>query len=191
MENERFKELLEQRRVAVVHFSHHADMGSGVSFPNDLSHTILNYVAEARSCCAIYPQHKMNLPGSIGVLFAVEYPHVLTVCRTDSGSSDFGGKEGSMGECPTEETILESLCVPDGEYNEWRVRGAKPIGIFVTNTHGILAKKESTFAFGGEQTTVIASASISIHAIQAAFPSLPIFTMEASGLKVVCKPISV
>jgi hypothetical protein len=35
-----------------------------------------------------------------------------------------------MGVSPEENAILESLQAPSGMYNEWRILGAKPIGIF-------------------------------------------------------------
>ncbi len=186
-----FKQLLDQHAVAVVHFSHHAVMGHKVEFPQDLNHALDNYETETRSCCAVFPGHRMNLPGSVGVLFELKYSHVLSVCRIDSGSSDFGGVEGSMGEAPTEQAILDSLAVSDGSYNEWRIRGAKPTGIFVENPRIILVKKAFTLDSGIEQITDIGCKSISLAGVFAAFPELPVYTMGGHKLEELLRPTSV
>lgn len=178
-----FKQLLDQHSVAVVHFSHHAVMGLRVEFPLDLIHALDNYETETRSCCAVFPCHRMDLPGSVGVLFEPKLSQVLSVCRFDSGSSNFGGLEGSMGEAPTEQTILDSLDVPDGSYNEWRIRGAKPTGIFVANPRNILAKKVLTWHTGIEQVTDIGCQKISLADVFAAFPKLPVYTMRGHKLE--------
>ena len=177
-----FSRFLIDQRIAIVHFSHFAVMNHAVEFPVDLHHAIDNYQAETRSCCAIWPRHQMPLPGSVGVIFEPSLAHVLSVLPIDAGSSDVSGSEYSGGSPPSEEAILESFNVPFFRYNEWRVRGAKPIGIFVDNPHNIQVKKKELFSVCGETTEQIVCKEIPFSAVVDAFPTLPIYTIGPDGL---------
>lgn len=181
MDEAQFKQLLARKNIAVVHFSHYAVMNHRVSFPHDLIHAIKNYKFETRSCCAVFPDHGMHLPGSVGVIFNPKLSHLRSVCESDSGSSDIGEEEGSLGEEPTEDSILRSLCVIDGDYNEWRIHGASPIGIFVADPNNIQAKLELNC--GEEQITDIVPVPICLAQVFEAFPSLQVFTMGVQGLE--------
>ena len=132
-----FDKLINEKRLAIVHFSYNAKMNDRFTyvFPHDLVHAISAFEDETRSCCAVYPGYNMDLPGSVGVIFSPKHSHILSVSSADSGSSVYEGKEGSMGYEPDEDAILESLKVPIGMYNEWRIQGANPIGVFVANPH--------------------------------------------------------
>jgi hypothetical protein len=182
MDDTQFELLMDGWRIVVVHFSCYGIMSQSVTFPNDLNHAISNYETETRSCCAIYPGHNMNLPGSVGVIFRPSYSQVLSVCSADSGSSDYAGHEGSMGVYPEEEAILSSLQVPSGMYNEWRIRGAESIGIFVSNPQAIDVKQRVTFAHGIGSFTEIGCVRISLQAVRDAFPGLLVYTMGDEGL---------
>lgn len=183
MDDASFELLLRGRQVTVVHFSCYGLMGHRVTFPADLIHALSTIKQETRSCCAIYPNHAMDLPGSVGVIFRPKYSQVLSVCSIDSGSSECQGKEGSMGSTPDEATILESLRVPRGMYNEWRILGAASVGIFVSNPEHILVKQELTLAVGLERFTEIGCAVISLKAVKDCFPGLPVYTMGDDGLE--------
>jgi hypothetical protein len=124
----------------------------------------------------------MDLPGSVGVIFRPKYAQVLSVCSADSGSSDYAGQEGSLGVSPEEEAILESLQVPSEMYNEWRILGAEPIGIFVANPQAIEVKQEVTLALGKERFTEIGCVPISLQEVKEAFPNLLVYTMGDDGL---------
>jgi hypothetical protein len=182
MDETKFNKLLDDRGVVIVHFSHFAVMRHAVEFPIDLQHAIQNYQSETRSCCALWPGHKMELPGSVGVIFKPTFTQILSVLPDDSGSSDFEGSENSGGHAPSEETIADSLNVPFGRYNEWRIRGAEPIGIFVANPDNISAKKKSRISLDGELIEEIGSPNISLFDVTNAFPSLTIYTMGANRL---------
>ncbi|WP_347990133.1 hypothetical protein [Methylomonas sp. AM2-LC] len=182
MDESKFQKLLTERGVVIVHFSHFAVMGHYVEFPDDLEHAIAFYQSETRSCCAFWPRHNMNLPGSVGVIFRPRFEQVLSVRADDSGSSDFGGAENSGGHAPSEQTILESLNVTAGRYNEWRVRGAEPVGIFVANTNDIYAKRKTQLSHNGETFEEIGYTNIAISSVFEAFPEMPIFTMRAGEL---------
>lgn len=124
----------------------------------------------------------MDLPGSVGVLFSPKHSQVLSVCSADSGSSDYAGEEGSMGSTPDEDAINESLNVPSGIYNEWRIRGARPVGIFICDSQCMEVKQEMVFTVGGNQFADIICTSISLQAVKEAFPAMPVYTMGAEGL---------
>ena len=125
----------------------------------------------------------MALPGSVGVIFKPTLDQVVSVLADDSGSSDFGGTEMSAGQSPTNETILASLQVPAGRYNEWRVRGAEPIGIFVADVSNICAKKNVQLHLNGESIDEIGCTSITLQSIFDAFPDYPVYTLQPSGLR--------
>jgi hypothetical protein len=177
-----FQDLLEQHNAVIVHFSHHAVMNHSVEFPDDLLHAMAHYHEETRSCCAICPGHSMELPGSVGLIFRPTLDQVLSVLSDDSGSSNISGVEWSAGEPPTIEAILASLQVPRGRYNEWRIRGAKPDGIFVANVSNIGAKKKTRLRCGDDFIEPIACTNITLRSVFDAFPALPICTLKASGL---------
>lgn len=183
MKESDFQELIDRRGIVVVHFSHLAVMSHKIVFPRDLQHAITHYESENRSCCALWPGHRMQLPGCVGVIFRPTFEQVLSVLADDSGSSDFGATEQSAGEIPSERTILESLKVPPGRYNEWRVRGAAPSGIFVANPASILAKQEVELDCGVEKIKEINSVPIKLSQVSAAFPELQLFTMKIRGLE--------
>jgi len=182
MEESKFQELMTKKSLAIVHFSHFAKMAHAVEFPCDLHHAINSFQSEARSCCAIWPGHRMNLPGSVGVIFEPKFEQVCSVLQDDSGSSDYGRKERSGGVNPSQKTILESLNVVDGRYNEWRVLGAKPIGIFVANTVDICVKKKVTLSCNGEAFEDFPCTSITLKEVFDKFPGMEIFTMGSGGL---------
>lgn len=182
MEDLDFQKLLLERNIVIVHFSHFAVMGHSVEFPDDLLYAISHHKDETRSCCAIWPGHNMDLPGSVGVIFKPTIDQVVSVLADDSGSSDFGGTESSAGEFPTSETLLASLQVPAGRYNEWRIRSAEPIGIFVEDIHNICAKKKVQLHFNGESIDEIVCTNITLQSVLEAFPGRPVYTLHSSGL---------
>lgn len=124
----------------------------------------------------------MSLPGSVGLIFRPKHSQVLSVCSADSGSLDYAGHEGSLGSSPEEDAILESLQVPSGMYNECRILGAEPIGVFVSNPQAIEVKQKVTLVLGMERFTEIGCARISLQAVKEAFTNLLVYTMGDNGL---------
>lgn len=180
-----FQKLLTEGRIVLVHFSHFAVMGHSVEFPEDLKHAIASYESEVRSCCALWPDHCMDLPGSVGIIFHPRFEHVVSVCCDDSGSSNVSGSEVSGGHLPSKEAILDSLNVPVGEYNEWRIFGASPVGVFVADPGNILAKKKIKLE-RCDTDELIAAVCLSLYDVAEAFPGMPIYTMSRDGLVVLC-----
>jgi hypothetical protein len=183
-----FQEFILQHRVAVVHFSHHARMNHDVQFPSDLNHALETWQSETRSCCALWPGHAMNLPGSVGVIYRPSSSNVLSVLNTDSGSSYYNGQEGSFGDEPSEDSLTRSLNeVPSHHYNEWRLLGAPPMGIFVADTSQILVKKWVTPRVPegltlDEIEPILVCCQIRLDVVMAAFSHYDIYTLGEQGL---------
>lgn len=186
-----FQEFILQHRVAVVHFSHHARMNHNVPFPVDLHHALQTWRSETRSCCALWPGHAMDLPGSVGVIYKPSLSNVISVQNTDSGSSDHHGQEGSLGEAPSADSLTRSLNeVHLQDYNEWRLLGAPPIGIFVADTSRILVKKWVTPSIPDELALAeieptLACAPLRLDGVVAAFSNYDIYTLDEQGLVLV------
>ena len=192
MDEEQFQDFIAKRRVVVVHFSHLAVMKHEVPFPEDLHHALNNWRTERRSCCALWPGHGMNLPGTVGVIFRPELSNVLSVLASDSGASDESGEESSLGQLPSETTLTESLEVPPGSYNEWRLTSAKPLGIFVTNIDHILVKQLLKVDVPEEAAKLMDEnqlgwESLEFSMVEKAFTDQDIYTMGDEGIEFVCK----
>lgn len=172
---------LNERQALVVHLSHHANMRAGGEFPSDLQQAIQNRTAWPLSCVVIWPNHGMDLPGSVGVIFHPRIENILSVSNSDSGSSvALDGTDVSAGLGLTWDTLKWSLNVM-GAYNEWRIQGATPIGIFVSDPGLIQAKRKQVFSAGSHQFEDIALSSIALDEVFEAFPDLPIYTMGPMG----------
>jgi hypothetical protein len=139
----------------------------------------------------------MGLPGSVGVIYRPSLSNVISVRRTDSGSLDYNGQEGSLGEVPSADSLTRSLNeVHSGDYNEWRLLGAPPIGIFVADTTRIFVKKWATPRKPQEQALVeidpvLACAPLILDVVVASFSNYDIYTLGEQGLVLVRRGDSV
>jgi hypothetical protein len=182
LNNNYFQKALSDRCAVVVHFSHHAKMGHEISFPDDLNHAI-KAVQEIRSCCVLWPGHSLNLPGSVGVIFSPRVEHVLSVCSSDSGSYESSdGEDFSAGVPLSESSLRETFNVPSGSYNEWRIRGAPLLGIFVADQHRIIVKQPTTLKINDEQINDIYCTQIDLEMVFESFPSRKVYTLGTDGL---------
>jgi hypothetical protein len=189
MTEDEFSLLVDKEAIAVVHFSHFADMGRKLTFPDDMRQAISNTNIWALSCCALTPGRRMQLPGEVGILLCPKLSHVLSVSSGDAGASTLpDGSELSGGQPPSREAVLTSLNPGLQSYNEWRVRGAEVVGIFVSRVDHVAVKKRLSFdgPLGPEQT--IASECVPLGVVFDAFPSLPVYVMGASGLTRLTRP---
>lgn len=181
---------LERQKAVVVHFSHHANMRENGVFPDDLQNAIKNKDVWSLSCSVLWPGHKMQPCGSVGVMFRPTMDSVLSVYNSDSGS--FLGPDGTdiSGGLPLNADTFESTFQVVGEYNEWRVKGAEVIGIFVHDINQIEAKgwDEIPGLPDGELLCEIAVKCIDLANVFDAFPPLPVFTMSSTGLVLVPRP---
>ena len=179
-----------KRNVAVVHFSHHAIMNHKVPFPDDLNHALQTWDSETRSCCAVWPYHTMNLPGSVGLLYKPSLSNVISVLPDDSGSSDHGGNERSFGVTPSLTSLPASLAVPPNSYNEWRILGAEPVGIFVLDANNIGVKQRQPIPIPEELEDTMCDhelgcSSVDIEFIYSQFPQFDVYTLGSTGLEII------
>lgn len=184
-----FARLVDEEAIAVVHFSHVADMGRDLIFPDDMRRAISNTNVWTLSCCALTPGRRMQLPGEVGILLRPKLSHLLSVSNGDAGASTLpDGSELSGGQPPTREAVLRSLDPGLRPYNEWRVRGAEVVGIFVSRVDHVAVKKRLNFdgPFGPVQT--ISSESVPLGVVFDAFPAFPVYEMGASGLAQLVHP---
>jgi hypothetical protein len=191
MTEDEFVRLLDEQAIAVVHFSHFADMRKGLVFPGDMLAAIANKDAWALSCCALTPGRRMQLPGDVGILLRPKLVNVLSVSSGDAGASTLpDGSELSGGDPPTREAVLASLDPGFQAYNEWRVRGAEVVGIFVANPGLVLAKKRHDFDGPLGPESAIGSEPISLTTVFDAFPGLPLYAMGADRIAELPRPAS-
>jgi len=139
----------------------------------------------------------MHLPGSVGVIYRPNLSNVISVLSTDSGSSNHDGQEGSLGDAPSEDSLTRSLNeVHSHDYNEWRLLGAPPIGIFVADTSHIFVKKWVTPSVPKELTLaeidpVLYCCPIRLDDVVAEFSNYDIYTLGEQGLVLVRRGDSV
>lgn len=175
---------LAQRKALIVHFSHLSNMREGGAFPDDLKAAITNKDRWALSCSVVWPGHQMDLVGEVGVILKpTSVDQVLSVSNTDSGAwqSD-SGEDLSGGIAPTPQSLADSFNVGRNDYNEWRVKGAEAVGIFVVRAKDVCAKAKRTIGVGGPcESEIIGPSLFSIAEVRAAFPSLPLITMTDGG----------
>lgn len=173
---------LSARDALVVHFSHHATMREGVFFPQDL-HDAIQYRDDwPLSCCVVWPNHQMELPGSVGVIFSPSVSDVLSVLNTDSGSSiGVGGKDNSDGIPLSRQSLSASFNVL-GHYNEWRVRGAEVYGVYVSDVDSIAVRKEVRLDVGARRETFVSAEEVAIDEVVEAFPDCNIYTISDRGI---------
>lgn len=183
MTHEELLAKLAARQALIVHFSAHAVMREGLDFPTDLQQVLAEKELWPLSCSVLTPGHNMDVTGSVGVILRPRrVSDVLRVHHDDAGAYDDAGTNQSLGAALSDASFDASIdgTVP-GAYNEWRVRGAEPVGIFVLDPANILVRQKFSVdgPYGWEDT--IAAGAISLDAVRAAFPSQPIWTMRPAG----------
>jgi len=180
---EELKEELRRRQALIVHFSHHAAMRDNLDFPADLLQVLGGVTDWALSCSVLTPGHSMIPVGSVGVVLEPQTAgDVLRVHHSDAGAYSDGTDDYSDGEPLSVEGLDRSLTrVRQDDYNEWRVRGARPVGIFVLNPFSICVRRRVTFdgPFGPEET--LAAQPATLADIRTIFADWPVWTMTPSG----------
>jgi hypothetical protein len=184
MTDTELSEAIKQRRAAIVHFSHHAEMRPGRVFPDDLIDAITNSRHWALSCHVLWPGHSMDLVGSIGVMLEItSASQVISVNNRDSGSWRLpGGSDQSLG-VPLSRQSFEATFNLAGAYNEWRVQGAIVKGIYVVGDCDIYVKRTLIAGEGVHRTKTIGLISIAQSEVKSIFPDLSVYTMGSDGLQ--------
>ncbi len=177
-------DYLATKGAAVVHLSHHAVMDpTRPIFPEDMQRAIAKNDEFNLSCVVVWPGHGMPLPGSVGVIFKPTCANVVSAAASDSGSTTLpDGTDGSLGLPLTHETLAATFNVWLWNYNEWRVRGAEVVGIFVADPLNIEVKKKVVLTLDGHEFTEVAATSIELDEVLSTFPHQSIFTMGPAGL---------
>ncbi|WP_253515343.1 hypothetical protein [Methylorubrum extorquens] len=186
MGHEELLAKLEARQALIVHFSHRAAMRGDLVYPTDLHQVLAEREAWALSCSVLTPGHSMDVVGSVGVVLEPRTAEdVLRVHHDDAGAFEVGMESLSMGKALSDASFDESIdLVVPGSYNEWRVRGAAPKGLFVVNPAVIMVRQEISFEGPDGPMTTIGEVPISLDAVRATFPGWPIWTMTSAGPQV-------
>ncbi len=185
MNLENLIESLEERKALIVHMSHHSNMREGGVFPDDLNNAIQNKDIWPLSCVVVWPNHTLfDLPGSVGVIFEpISVDNVISVFHCDSGSwADEHGDDNSAG-VPLSFDSFNTTFVGNVPYNEWRVKGAKVVGIFVYNPNMIFVKKYQDILCDGVPVfNDITIVKILLNEVIEEFNGFPVYTMGNNGL---------
>lgn len=184
MTDQDLSDYLAAKGAAVVHLSHHAIMDpTRPIFPEDMRRAIDKRAEFNLSCVVVWPGHGMSLPGSVGVIFKPTCSNVVSAAASDSGSTTLpDGSDASLGLPLSPDTLAATFDVWIGNYNEWRVRGAEVVGIFVADPSNIVVKKEVVLNAGGREFNDVGATSIAMGEVFAAFPHHSIFTMGPESL---------
>jgi len=174
------------RKAIIVHFSHLSNMRKDGVFPDDLQNAISKKNCWPLSCCVLWPGHRMERPGEVGVIFRPTcITQILSVSKTDSGSSQLAcGEEISGGVPLTNQGFQETFKVADKDYNEWRVKGAEVFGIFLIRENVIQAKARQKI--GNEDSGFyddISPKCWSSGEVRRHFPKQKLFTMDTTCLR--------
>lgn len=184
MTDQDLSDYLVAKGAAVVHLSHHAVMDlMRPVFPEDLHRAIAKGDEFNLSCVVVWPGHSMPLPGSVGVIFKPTCANVVSAANSDSGSTMLpDGSDGSAGFPLSPQTLASTFDVWIGDYNEWRVRGAEVVGIFVADPLNINVKKKAVQHVDGQEFKFVGIATITLDEVFSAFLHHSIFTMGSTGL---------
>lgn len=175
---------LNDHNAMIVHLSHYAKMREGGVLPTHLRNAIANKALWSLSCVVLWPGHAMSLPGSIGVIFRPRsVANIVSVSGDDLGSTQLAdGVELSGGNPLSADTFKQTFQVPEGRYNEWRIKDADVVGIFVASEHSLSAKKNCPiYADGVLLFNDIVEVDIPLQEVFDTFPDLPIYTMTEEG----------
>lgn len=185
---------LETRQALIVHCSRlgKGDVSpDGLFFPEDLRKAIqLCSVDGAElSCSVIWPDHIKTF-GTIGIVLKPRTTRSITsICKSVAGShvDPISRKRKGFGKPFSKQTVVDTF-VDATEYNEWVVRDADTIGIFIHPREplkvGIIvrgAEMEGYVPSMGDFTTTV-PVDISISNVAAKFPNLPIYSFQESSL---------
>ena len=115
---------------------------------------------------------------------------MLSTLNEDSGSygpdDQPDQSDQSDGVTLTRESLFETFNVKEGAYNEWRIKGAKFIGIFIDDIDFICAKKEVKYTIMGESYKTLSEEKMSPDEVFNFFPDWKIYTFDVNSNLVVC-----
>lgn len=165
-------------------------MDNASLFPDDLKNAIK--ICELGqgdlSCSLIWPAHIKTF-GAVGIILEPSsIDSITSISPKDSGTSvcSNGMRKGD-GVPFSAEAVMDTFA-NSTDYNEWTVKNAKTIGIFVNHHEPLeVARRVSAKDIPGYDPTmahlfdnpeIIGTVMISISEIQTDFPSLPIYQYQ-------------
>ncbi|MEW9275047.1 hypothetical protein [Gluconobacter oxydans] len=156
-------------------------------FPEDM--TTAKKLFEAgtqRLCCSVvWPAH----PDAWGDIGLVLKPHdvasIVDVCPIDAGTPSDSSMGSGLGKPFCEQSVSETFKQPSGTHNEWGIRGAEIIGIFIkpncdkprVATLHKLSDLPGYDASMGDQS-IVAERGVQLSEIEDNFPGLPLYTFH-------------
>lgn len=163
----------------------------GLLFPEDMRRAIEIGASPARElCCSVvWPQHTEAF-GAIGIILKPRSTaSIASICSTDGGTSydPATGKREGMGLPFSAQRVLETFANATS-YNEWNVRYAETIGIFVHPTEPPeVAQRVRLSDLPGydpamQDEEVVSAVAINGAQIRAALPGLPIYSFSGTGI---------
>lgn len=191
------KELVE-RKALIVHCSRPGKGDEGIDalmFPQDLQKAIdLCANGSAELCCSvIWPEHTETF-GAVGIILKPRSTgSIASICTTDGGTSidRATGKRVGWGKPFSREMVIETFTMATS-YNEWNVRDADVIGIFVHPTQKWevpqIVPLDQVPGFHPEMSVlaadipIVGSVVIDQSVIAHAFPALRIFSFDGSAI---------
>ncbi len=180
---------LQVHKALIVHCSRTGkgdEAIGGLFYPSDLRNAILICAAGSELCCSVVWPNHLETFGPVGIVLKPRSTASITsIYDHDSGSSidPKTGKRVSMGAPFSNQAVLGTFANAIS-YNEWNVKDAGTIGIFVHPTQRWDVARRCNLtelpnydpAMG--DGTVIGAVTITLADVVADFPKLPIYSFH-------------
>lgn len=188
MTKDELLELLRARKALIVHCSRpgKADEGpGGLLFPDDLKNAIEICANQGKelSCSLIWPTHTHTF-GAIGIILNPRSTaSIVSISPDDAGTAydPVTGRRTGAG-TPFSRHAVEETFVKASDYNEWTVRDADTVGIFVNLAESLVVAKVVPFTeipgFDPSMPDlgpIVGQVQVKLAEIIAAFPGLPVY----------------
>jgi hypothetical protein len=188
MNNAELLAELQTRKALIVHCSRTGkgdEEPGGLFYPDDLRYAIAICTAGKELCCSVvWPDH-LETFGPVGIILKPRSTASITsICNQDSGSGidPKTSKRVGVGAPFSKQAVLGTFDNAT-DYNEWDVRDADTVGIFVHPKQQWDVARLCKFsdipgydpAMGDGE--VIGAVTISLADLVADFPNLPIYSI--------------
>lgn len=178
---------LQKRKAFIVHCSRTGkgnEAVDGLFYPEDLQTAKTMCAAGNELSCSIIWPHHLETFGPVGIILKPRSTaSVTSICNHDSGSSidPISGGRISMGAQFSKQAVLSTFDNA-ADYNEWNVKDADTIGIFVhpTDQLDVACLCDLTDVPGYDPVMgkgkVVGSARITLARVAADFPGAPMYS---------------
>lgn len=187
------------RKALIVHCSRPGKGDEGINellFPADLTNAIHICANQSKElCCSvIWPGHVETF-GDVGIILKPRSTASITlISNTDGGTrvDPATGKRVGIGEQFSPRAVMDTFANA-ADYNEWNVQDADTVGIFMKLPPPVpqVAKIVDITQIEGYDPTMgtdpmVLPVNITLAEIRAAFPKLPVFTIEGGDIVEIC-----